>query len=197
MNGGVLSVKHSFLSGQGLQTVQNLAENHDGLVYCQEPSSVNISASKCVDDGSRQGSSFMAGCGCDLFVIASKIICSNADVSGCGSVASDKQCNGNVLLETANVICYFKLWSVLALIIPAIIVLPFVIILVHGCARLSMSMVNKAGWRKDASDMQDPEQTRFLDEVPVRSHSMDISKSTNRQRPYIPSLFPFHFDPEF
>jgi len=128
-----------------------------------------------VDDGSLQGSAFKAGCSCHLFVVASKIVCSNADVSGCGSVASEDNCSDSVVLQPAHVIHYFKLWSLLALIIPAILVLPFVVVLVHGCARLAITVVNKAGWRKKASEVQDPDpdQDQLLDDV--SEHSLDIS----------------------
>lgn len=138
LNGAVLYVLQGNLSVMNMETTSNLAENQGGIVYCEQLSNVTFHTSKFVDDGSHgnhsmDGSSFMATCGCQLSVATSKIVCSNKDINGCGSAASDGMCNENVVFESAAVIHYTNWWGLLVLIIPALLVLPCLLILAKGC----------------------------------------------------------------
>ena len=151
VNGSLLSVSGGIVNGSGIQTYQNMADEHGGLVYCTNPSSIRLATSKFVDDGSQLGDSFMANCSCQVAIVESKIVCSNDDVRGCGLVAApDAMCDSGVTLKTANVIYYNKFWSIFKLIVPALVSVPLLILIARFCMLLWTGTAKKLGvWKED------------------------------------------------
>ena len=150
VNGSLLSVSGGIVNGSELQTYQNMADEHGGLVYCTSPSHIRLATSKFIDDGSQLGDSFMANCSCHVAIVESKIVCSNDDISGCGLVAApDAMCDSDVTLKTANVIYYNKFWSIFKLIVPALVSVPLLILIARFCMLLWTRTAKKLGVWKD------------------------------------------------